>query len=616
MAVVEPPLSHTDFDDADWQSAIATASKKTDFEYWIALSNRHREAEAANEIRKARVYSLLAMVMGVELKPDDVKVPFVPRFTVASIHGPGIDDLAEDELAALELIAENVADPEVRARICDVLWVKKKRFKLIELIVKSYLVSADALYDPECWFDCERRYRRAVKLGRTLGSAGSTVFPMAVKAVEERLTQLDADDGFGLSCRLMELLQEVGQGDARKYAEMAAKGARKAEAEGGFALDRARCYWLCAARWHAMAGDGAAATVAMIEAAETFEKRATEALCQPQSRSPHLTAANHLKDAVDALRKVGTPDAVLRADTLYLRLVEAQRRAPSEMIRSAQTLDITESAKLAKDEVAGLSVPQALFKVALLAAPPSVVSLKKDAEARLKKVPLAALLLNFTKLSATGKVVASTAHRDSSLSVKDHGILAEMHSQAGIWYTISAAGTLAPAVHVISMEHDIRLQEFIAFAQQCHFVPPGRELTFAKGLYAGYTEDLITSTHLLIPQIEAAIRYQLEQRQVIVSGFNRSGQQNESDLNTMLYLPEIERVYDADMLFTLRSLLTEQLGQNFRNLMAHGMLSDGELMSNVSVYLWAFTLRLCFYPPLDRRPSENLPAEDACTPPA
>jgi len=121
----------------------------------------------------------------------------------------------------------------------------------------------------------------------------------------------------------------------------------------------------------------------------------------------------------------------------------------------------------------------------------------------------------------------------------------------------------------------------------------GRELTIAKGLFAGFNGDLIVSTHLLIPQIEESIRMQLTVRGAITSGFSRGNVQNEYDLNTTLYMDEIKQLYDEDTIFDLRGLLVEHHGSNLRNYMAHGLLSDAQLQSHSSLYLWGLTLRLC-----------------------
>ena len=87
--------------------------------------------------------------------------------------------------------------------------------------------------------------RRAVRLARSLGGGGSAEFGRAVAHVEAVLAKYDGEDPSFLSCRLMELLQQVKQGDPAKYAALAAKAAVRAESKSEFR--RARHYWECAA---------------------------------------------------------------------------------------------------------------------------------------------------------------------------------------------------------------------------------------------------------------------------------------------------------------------------------------------------------------------------------
>ncbi|MDD1468076.1 DUF4209 domain-containing protein, partial [Dolichospermum sp. ST_sed5] len=131
------------------------------------------------------------------------------------------------------------------------------------------------------------------------------------------------------------------------------------------------------------------------------------------------------------------------------------------------------------------------------------------------------------------------------------------------------------------------------------FVAAGREYLFAKGLYAGLIGDFITSTHILIPQIENSVRYLLSSRGAITSGIDNknNGIQKEKYLTSTLYpsqYPEITSIFDEDTLFDLQGLLVEHSGSNLRNKIAHGLITDDDFSSSTFSYLWWLTLRLCF----------------------
>jgi len=68
--------------------------------------------------------------------------------------------------------------------------------------------------------------------------------------------------------------------------------------------------------------------------------------------------------------------------------------------------------------------------------------------------------------------------------------------------------------------------------------------------------------------------------------------QKEHDLNKLLYEDSVKQVFGEDLIFTLRVLLVEELGGNFRNRLAHGLLGDDHFYGGWCNYLWAITIRM------------------------
>ncbi|MFN5398887.1 MAG: DUF4209 domain-containing protein, partial [Pseudanabaena sp.] len=172
----------------------------------------------------------------------------------------------------------------------------------------------------------------------------------------------------------------------------------------------------------------------------------------------------------------------------------------------------------------------------------------------------------------------------------------EMCHNAPHYQSLQAQAYIEPAIHQISLEHDIRLNDVLKIVSHSPFIPPNREYLFAKGIYAGLIGDFFTSTHILIPQIENSIRHIMWQRGIITSGLDDSGIQNEHSLNSTLYRTEITSIFDENTLFDLKCILVEHAGSNLRNRMAHGLISDSEFTSPLMSYIWWLTLRLCCLP--------------------
>jgi len=229
MAATEQPLTRTDFDGAGWQDLVAGCPKKDCFSYSAAFCKRLSELGEAGDPVLRGVFTVLYVVTSVGLREDDEE-PFAPRFVGRAARGTVPDDLTPDQYRLLEEIAADIADAEMRARVCDLVWVMRKRYNLAKLGVSAYLEAARTREDWENWVPCAERLTRAVRLARSLGRGGTDEFDRAIAHVEDLLTRMDGEDPLFLSARMMELLQEFRKGEPQKYASLAEKAAKRAEA--------------------------------------------------------------------------------------------------------------------------------------------------------------------------------------------------------------------------------------------------------------------------------------------------------------------------------------------------------------------------------------------------
>jgi hypothetical protein len=601
-------LTPADFDGSGWQDLVANSVKKDCFSYSSLFLKRLGELGDAGDATLRGVFTVLYVVTSVALRENDDE-PFAPRFVRRASRGATPDDLTSDQFAILETIAPDIVDAEMRARVCDLVWVMRRNHRLAKLGVEAYLATARVWEDWENWVQCAERLTRAVRLARSLGGGGVDEFARAIAHAEDLVGRMNGEDPLFLSARLMELLLEFRKGDPVRFAAFAEKAA--ARAEGGNAFERANIYWQLAANWHGLAGDGEAHERARMAGAESHVKWAEVAAARPRENMPNSTAASYLQMAHHAFLKIGTPGARLRAEQVYRRLVEVQKKSVSELIPFRETLDLTDAAKAAQECVAGRSLTDALIGLVRLAKPTPKQCLREQVSDVVDD-PLLAFFSRVT-VGTSGKIEATTAHFDSSPDGVERTTIAEMHRHAVSGYGIVANGAIFPAVVKIRQEHRVREQDIFRIVSSSYFVPRGRAMTFTKGLYAGFAGDLIVATHLLIPQIEESIRTHLELRGAITSGFDRARQrQNEYDLNTTLYMPELRAVFDEDTIFALQGLLVEHFGANLRNLMAHGLLSDEELQCEQALYLWALTLRLCMTVRHPQEPSTG-PADEPST---
>lgn len=568
MLLPDISLTKDDFVQSHWEKIISESEKKECLNYSTLFFAKSQEAGTTGNIKAQGVFALLAAITACAIRPESNDEFFSDKFK----------HLRDEHLNVLGEVAPAISDAEMRARIADILWVRKRYFRMAQLAITSYLESANILEDPHNWTSCVDRIERSIRLARKVNHH----FADVVTHIETVLDKYNGEDPLWLSAKLMELLQEYRQGDPSKYAALAEKAATLAEAVHDWS--RARAYWEIKARWHAQENNTEDNRTALMSLAETYVQESEDARTHPSIG--YTTASFHLQKAIEAFRRIGGTKAKERVEALHKVLVEYQQKSPPEMISVSQEMDISHLVEAAREKVRGKGVYDAIFTLAIeMGRSPNVTDIRQQVE----KSPEDFLLqmMPMVMKNEMGKV---TGRQTSSEDA--------MFRRAVYYQQIQAQVLIEPARSQINLEHDVRVNDFLPIVANNPFVPQGREYIYAKGFHAGLTGDFLVSAHLLIPQIENSVRYLLNQRGVVTSSLDDQGIQNEKDINTLLYLDEVKSIFSEDILFDLQGLLIKRFGSNLRNEMAHGLIDEDGFFSVQVSYLWWLTLRLCCLPVL------------------
>jgi hypothetical protein len=100
----------------------------------------------------------------------------------------------------------------------------------------------------------------------------------------------------------------------------------------------------------------------------------------------------------------------------------------------------------------------------------------------------------------------------------------------------------------------------------------------------------------LAPQVENSIRYLLEKEEVITSKFDGGQSHEVRTLDGLLRMPQTLELFGPAHIFELRGVLTEPLGWNLRNRVAHGLVSAGECYGPAAITLRWLIVRFCVFP--------------------
>lgn len=581
-------LTKDDFDSCSWQQVIEHSQQKECDIYSRLFFEEARKAEEAGNTKAKEVFVLLGGIASLIFTLDNKESPFGPVIVLHDRRSFIVDDLTDEQLNVLVEIAPEMKDPEMQARIADVMWISTRNYRMAGLAVEAYLTSATILVHPERWVQAARRVERALQLAAALGKSNQ-YFPNVIQYIEHLLDRYHGEDPLFLSAEMMELLLGQRKGEPEKYAGYAEKAAKRAEQE--YNWHKARIYWEIWGRWLALSGDANGQYAGLEAEAETYLREAEAAANGSNPR--HMVAAWNIQSAIEILRKI--PGMRDRIRELHLLLLDYQQKAQKEMGRIESSFDVTELQEKAREHVKGKTLQEALFSLAFIAPVPRVEALRKLVLEMAKQFPFQALI-PIVAMNSSGKTVG---HRPSMMSDEpddaEKAIKTEMFRQATLSRLIHTLGYLEPAKEQINLEHNIRLRDMLPFVANNPFVPPGREMIYARGLLAGMTGDMLVAAHLLVPQLEYSIRHLLIRQDRIVSKLDGNGIQDEFDLNRIFYdfWDELVELFGEDIAFDLRGLLIERFGANLRNEEAHGLMDYDSFFSPQISYLWWLTLRLC-----------------------
>ena len=96
-------------------------------------------------------YSPQTKVCSFFFRPDNTQDPFGPKFQCSEGRAPIPKDLNEDELAKLQELAEHLPLIELKPRVLDVLWVRKRDSEVARRAIDQYMQLASEAITSKDW---------------------------------------------------------------------------------------------------------------------------------------------------------------------------------------------------------------------------------------------------------------------------------------------------------------------------------------------------------------------------------------------------------------------------------------------------------------------------------
>ena len=562
-------------------------------EEWICRAysrvflERSKRCDVGGDRGESEAWWLLWRLAELRLDASDTSQPFRPVWVGGGSRSMIPVDLRGEAAGTVRELGLSLKDPELRARLLDVVWEANRDHTVVGSAVAAYLESAKRLLDPDNWVPCAERFERALRLAVLLNQRGFR--DEALSEIEKTVLWLNAEDGLFLTCRLVSLLLEFDAGDLRTLAALSDKGA--SNAEGARAFRQAEEHLGNLAKCRRKLGDVDAERSAMGRIASFLELDGLSDL----ENGEYMRAAHWLEQAYVRYRQI--PGMRGKASEVYDLFRAAQRGAAESMETVAlPDIDVTDEVERAREFVSGYGFGEAFWRLLSMIRPVDFADAERAARESLEG-GVWRRLVSATTVAADGRIVA----KDSPIG----GIGIE-ELEAVPWEDIVRYVTLhqqfqgdlfvRPAMQQIMLEHVPVWRDIFGVVAGSPLVPFGHEGLFVEGVLSGLRGDLVHALSVLVPQFENSLRELLRASGVEPSSMDKDCRQDVFQMGRILSQETLSEVLGPDLVKEMRVLFTDDHGTKLRDHMSHGLTSSADFYRGAAWYAWWLICRVCFHP--------------------
>ena len=323
------------------------------------------------------------------------------------------------------------------------------------------------------------------------------------------------------------------------------------------------------------------ANTRLIERAKLFEREADEYVADKKPNTFYPRIAQTYSEGLQLIREI--PNCREFRLRLQLKLQDAQsddaRMMSSVASSSGATIDVEGIFR----SIVALNLDNFTDAfTALLSLPVIPEDLIEQAAAAQEKNEsfLAKLFSTHVQLSALGKPVGFLDGKDAKAN------RLRMHQREVLMIAIKMIKD------IIDIHSDLLPEAIFDMIKHIDtpFIPPARLSIITDGLHAGFQNDMLTASYLLMPQIEHCLRNLAKTSGISVTNYDEK-QEFENTLGGTL--EKMKGIISSDLLTELKSFLIDSNNVNFRNEILHGIM-EPQLIQHYGYYLWWLTLKMTY----------------------
>lgn len=505
-----------------------------------------------------------------------------------------IVDIKQEDIEILEKTVDIVGASWIRAQLSHVIWCLSNNYRFAQQAVDSYLALFDETFDPSHWVDCYDAVRCAYHIASSLGKTADT-FKRTLDAVNQKLEFMNGTDPLFLSLSLIKLvIKDVPSTQAEKHLQIVTKLAEKnlvADNPNTSLADETYTVQELLLRRLNKADDR---KVAKGRYALYYEKQAEA-----------LSAKNDYFRAVIMLKKAcvlyGDID---RSKVLDLRLkLESFQRESLKYMQSVpfeiNVKPIYESIEKLFD---GLSQKEALVQLSRLISFYKVDEVKTQLFKEQKEFVFSSLFSS-SLMNENGQTVQelpplSEAEANSNPELLHKHLVRHVSKRQ----SISGSVILGIAFDFVQKTGPFPEDIFDFLVNNNAIIPEGREDIIREGLNLSLTGKLYAGMHILLPQTENIFRNLVKMCGDTVTFLKEDGTEEYKPLSQLFKSEKLRDCYSEDIIFTFQSVMDEPIGENLRNLNAHGVLEPQKGNGDAALYFLCLLIKLLAMYSVDARP--------------
>lgn len=552
-----------------------------DQQYRASAHLKEKGADAENQ-QDAYILRLISGVLSMSY--IDAEKSFAPMIALADGNRSfSAEDLVDGDIEILECILEIVKPTWIRAHISHLLWLLKKAYKYGELAVTTYLEIFQSEFDPDQWVSCESAIQRALEIAVSLGKTTPS-FTNVQQTINNSLDELNGTDPLFLSLRMITSISKyAAKEDKERYLHLANRIFSRHISENTLnwnLVDEAFDVYTSLLR---SIKKELEIKQAKRDVAGYYELQATTLI----EKGDILRASELLKKTCHFLHGVDQE----RLLNVREQLESLQRENMKNLGSYQYEIDLRPIHDAINPFFENLSLQETIVQLGRMTRRYSAEKAKEEVIGRQKQFIFSSLF-GTGILNDAGQVVANLPPLSHEDPASDELLLFK-HMVRYVAEQQQLEGSTALRIAFGHLQHfgPVSAEDLNFLICDNAIIPEGREDIIKEGLALGLSGKLYTAMHILLPQTENIIRYLVRLCGDTITFLKEDGSEEFKPLSQLLASEKLKESYDESFIFTFKSLLTEPIGANLRNLNAHGLLDSIAGNSTISLYFLCLLIK-------------------------